>query len=321
MTEPKRVLDRLLNDPTHLDELAELAFEVLLDRPLDDLVDPEWLAQAIGEGIRAAARSDELETWVAERVEETLAHADRLHGEIGEFLPATLLGPLEESLSREIHPDPDLVRVLVDHPSFRELVGAMLQENLLEFGRKLGDAVKDTSKRVPGGGFASALAGVAAGVASAASKTMEKSMEERVKRFVQHAVGRAVDSTIARVADPAHAADMARWRVDALRGLMQHPVEALVAERHKYPPNLLAADASKMLRALAGWRGLTDAVGRSVEQVFDSYGERSARAWLAGSGLEEAWRPQLQSLLAQQMRGVVGSEAFEGWLTRILSDA
>jgi len=315
----QRALARLRQGTEAREKLVALGLDALLERPLAELIDRNWLASTVAEGIRSAARSDELERWMAARMEQALAHADGLSGPVGAHVPITLLGPLEAALEREVTPDERLVRVIVDHPSFRNLLADLLRENLLAFGKRLRSMVDPGLSKKGGMGFASTLAGMAKGVASAVSQEVERQLEDRVSRYIEDVLGDVVDNTVRRMSDPDNAASMAAWRVDVLHGILREPLEHLVAERHKYPAELFAADVSRILRALAGWKQLSESVEAAVGHLFDHYGDQTALSFLEGSGLEEVWRPQLETLLVDQLATVVESEAFANWLDQLVT--
>lgn len=319
MTDSARILARLREQPEQLDTLVTLTLDHLLERPLAELIDPAWLARAITDGIRNSARSAEFERWVADRVERTLTRADRLHGALGDKVPMTLLGPLEKALGRPYQPDRALVRALLDHPSTRTILREILQANLLEFGKRMRAMVPDAGK-LPGGGFASKLAGMAKGVASAVSSELERQLEPKVKSFVDDILGVTVDMMIERVSSEEFAPEFATWRIDVLRALLGQPIDRLVAERHKYPPKDFAADVAAILRALAAWRGLGEQIEEIVTELLDEHGSETARQFLDGSGLEQAWRPQLHQALVDQARELVAGEAFAGWLTALVDE-
>ncbi|MFO7562900.1 MAG: hypothetical protein R6X02_09690 [Enhygromyxa sp.] len=319
MTDSARILARLREQPEQIDELVSLTLDHLLERPLAELVDPAWLAKAVTDGVRSSARSDEFERWVAERVERALGRADRLDGALGDKVPMTLLGPLEQALGRPYQPDRDLVRALLDHESTRGILREILQANILEFGKRMRSMVPDAGK-LPGGGLASRLAGVAKGVASAVSTELERQLEPKVKGFVDDILGVAVDMMIDRVSSEEFAPEFATWRIDVLRAFLAHPVDRLVAERHKYPPRDFAADVAAILRALAAWRGLGEQIEEVLTELIDEHGHESARQFLDGSGLEQAWRPQLHQALVTEARQLVAGQAFAEWLTRLMAD-
>lgn len=319
MTDSARILARLREQPEQLDELVALTLDHLLERPLAELVDPAWLAKAITDGIRSSARSAEFERWVAERVERTMTRADRLNGALGDKIPMTLLGPLEQALRRPYQPDRELVRALLDHSSTRSILREILQANILEFGKRMRAMVPDAGK-LPGSGLASKLAGVAKGVASAVGTELERQLEPKVKGFVDDILGVAVDMMIDRISSEEFAPEFATWRIDVLHALLGQPIDRLVAERHKYPPREFAADVAAILRALAAWRGLGEQIEEVLAELIDEHGRETARQFLDGSGLEQAWRPQLHSMLVEQARELVAGPGFAAWLTKLVDD-
>jgi len=190
---------------------------------------------------------------------------------------------------------------------------------MLEFGRRLRSFVPDSSG-LPGAKLRSRLAGVAKGVAAAVGSEVERQLEDRVRGYVDDALGRAVDMAIERFSAPAFAPEMARWRVDVLHGLLRHPLPRLIAERHKYPPELFAADLTAFLRALAGWKPLASALESGLERMFVEIGDQTVGAWLEGSGLERAWRPRLEELMTARIQAIVETEAFAGWLAAVVEE-
>lgn len=315
----QRLLARLRDDPRHLESLVDVALDHLLARPLGELIDHLWLARAIADGVRASARSPEFESWVAARVEQALGRVDALDGALGDKLPVTLLAPLEQALGRPYQPDRELVRALLDHPSTRTILREILQANVLEFGKRMRTMMSDaTTKVTPGGGLASRLAGVAKGVASAVGGELERQLEPKVKSFVDDILSVTVEMMVARVSSEDFAPEFAAWRIDVLHALLGQPINRLVAERHKYPPADFAADVAAILRALAAWRGLADQIEVLLDEVLRELGHVSAREFLDGSGLEHAWRPQLQRMVVDIGQELVASDGFEQWLAELV---
>jgi hypothetical protein len=224
-------------------------------------------------------------------------------------------------LGRPYQPDRELVRALLDHPSTRSILREILQANVLEFGKRMRAVVSDAAT-MPGrgGGLASRLAGVAKGVASAVGGELERQLEPKVKSFVDDILGVAVEMLVNRVSSEEFAPEFASWRIDVLHAFMNQPVDRLVAERHKYPPEDFAADAAAILRALAAWRSLADQLEAALDELLREHGQVSAREFLDGSGLEDAWRPQLHQALCEMAREVVETEAFAAWLEQLADD-
>jgi hypothetical protein len=314
-----KALERLRDEPRWVEALVELGLDHVLARPIADLIDHEWLAKAVSDGIRASARSPEFERWMETRVEQALARADGLDGVLGDKLPVTLLGPLEQALGRPYQPDRALVRTLLDHPSMRTIIREILQANLLEFGKRMRSIMPDTAK-LPGGGLASRLAGVAKGVASAVGSELERQLEPKVKSFVDDILGVTIEMMVDRVSSQAFVPEFVSWRIDVLHAVLAQPIDRLIAERHKYPPQAFAADVTAILQALAAWRGLGDQITDVIDELLREHGQVSAREFLDGSGLENAWRPALQRALSEQARSFVATDEFGTWLGELLDE-
>ena len=308
------LLARLRRAPDAADSLISLAIETLAARPLRESAPVAWVSRALHTGLVASAESPELESWIEGHVARALRRAEDVHGVLGDHVPMTVLAPLERALSRELHPDPRLVRTLLDHPSFRTLAAAILQAQLLDFAQRVKTLVPGKARGGGGRGLASAFAGVAKGVASAVTSEVERQLEDRVASFVKEAIGRVVDGTVSHICDPARADEMAAWRVDILRGFMTFPLDALVAERHKYPPHALAEDVAAVLRAMARWRELPEYIERFVTDAYEDWGDITLQEFLAGSGLEARWREDAADLARGHLEHFVHTDGFEQWL-------
>lgn len=316
----ERILARLRGPDDHLERLVALALDHLLDRPVAAIIDPAWLARALSQGMRASAASEQFEVWVAQRIEQAIARADRLQGTLGDELPITVLDPLQKALARPYRPDRELVEALFDHPSTRAILREILQANLLEFAKRMRSIVPDVGRAPTGsGGFASKLAGMAKGVAAAVGSELEKQLEPRVEGFVDDILGVAVRMLIDRVGSEEFAPEFAKWRVDVLLAVLALPIERLVVGQGR-PRAELAADVAAILRALASWRGLGERIEVALGELIAEHGQETAREFLDGSGLEQAWRPMLEQAVTEQARQWVETEGFSNWLRVLVED-
>lgn len=307
------LLARLRQMPESRADLVDVGLDALAQRPLRDSVPVPWVARTLHTGLVACAASNDLESWLEGHVSRAMRRAEDVRGVLGDHIPMTVLAPMERALSRELHPDPRLVRALLDHTSFRNLAAAILHAQLLEFAHRIKSMVPGKPKS-GGRGLASAFAGVAMGVASAVTSEVERQLEDKVTSFVKDAIGRVVDGTVDHICDPARADEMAEWRVDILRSFMTYPLEDLAAERHKYPPRALAEDIAGVLRAMAHWKQLPEYIERFVAEAYEDWGDMSLEAFLDGSGLESRWRDDAAELALGHLEHLVHADAFESWL-------
>ncbi|MCB9701327.1 MAG: hypothetical protein H6711_05510 [Myxococcales bacterium] len=193
----------------------------------------------------------------------------------------------------------------------------VLQRTLYDFGKKMWSTLPDTSK-IPGSGFRSRLMDMAKGVASVVGSEVERQLDDRVKTFVDGALASAIDIVIDRIADPAHADEMAAWRADMVPAIINQPQVRFVDELDKVKDADVAADAVTLLRAIAAWEDLEGALSRALAALLEVIGPRSLAEVAEGSGLVEAWRPLVRDRVAFHARRVITSEGFAAWIARVV---
>ena len=84
--------------------------------------------------------------------------------------------------------------------------------------------------------------------------------------------------------------------------------------------------AAPVAVAAAGAPAAGGDAGAAAEQdefdvVLEEAGDKTAKDFLSGSGLEEGWRPQLEELALERARAFVATDAFEGWLTELCASS
>lgn len=313
------LLRHLREEPAALEELVALVLDELLARPVAELVEPDWLAARIVEGLRASADDNRTEDWVRGQLAGALERADTPHGPLRPRVPGELVGPVKDLLRRPYAPDPVIMRALLDHKAMRSLLRAVLTETLTEFAKTVKAAVPQKSAGGGSRGRLGNLLGAAQGVAAVVGAELERQLEGRVQGFLDGAIGRSLDLSVERMCAPDFADEFGAWRADAVERLLDLPVEGYRRELEKLDPDALVTEVASMLRAIARWDGLADALSAGLNATVDEAGDRSARDFLAGSGLEESWRPHVQALMTERARGLVATPAFADWLTRTVA--
>lgn len=310
------VLARLRDQPARATELAQVLIDAVLAAPAREFIDPGRIVPAFVAGLRAGAqRADP--THLAERLAHHMDRAIARPSPLAGRLPLDLQRVLLAAVRRPFTPSRELVRAAIDHAGMRALLRTILQATILDFATRLRSAMPDTGW-IPGAGIRSKLMGVAKGVASAVGAEVERQLEDRVRSFVDGAIGRALDMIIERASDPRFAAEMATWRGDAVRSLLDLPESVFLAERRKLDPQRVAADVHAAVRALAEWDRLPDEAAAALQGLTDELEQRSVGELLAGTGLAEAWRGPLAGELEHHLRRLFVDPGFAGWLTDLL---
>ncbi len=318
-----RALTRLRQEPALAQALAGVLAEDFLTRPAARYLNPEQLAEDVTRGLQTLAepaRAEALERWVARWLKEQRERAHSVRSRpLAELLPETLPATLKRAARRPFTPSAELVRALVDHGATRELMRSILHESLLDFGRKLWSAVPDTS-RIPGARLRSKLFSVAKGVASTVGGELEHQLEDRVRRFVDSTLDRAINSIVERASDPRHERAMAAQRADMIGAVMTLETTLLLGELDKLKPEDVAADLRAGLESFAAWDELGSTLRGALHDEREHLGDTTIRELLAGSGLEETWRPPIEAELARHLQRVFAGPGFADWLASVTED-
>ena len=313
------VLARLRDQPARAAELAQVLIDAVLAAPVREFIEPARVVPALVAGLQAGvvhARPERLAAALAARQDRAVARP----GPLAERLPPGLARVVQAALRRPFTPSRELVRAAVDHAGMRALLRTILQTTILDFATRLRSAMPDTGW-IPGAGIRSKLMGVAKGVASAVGAEVERQLEDRVRSFVDGALGRALDMIVERASDPRFAADMATWRGDAARSLLELPEAVFLAERRKLDLPRLAADLLAAATALAHWERLPDEATLVLTALLDELQQTTVGELLADTGFVESWRAQLSGELEHHLRRLFVDAGFQGWLTELLEPA
>lgn len=318
MPDATDLLARLRAAPGPLDDLVSRLVDDVLARPVAELVDPDRLAAAVTDGLKQSVDDPRTAEWIHAQVEAALAHGQRLEGRLRDRVPAGVVPPLKDLVSRPYTPDPELVRDILDHPAMRKALRGVLQDTLMQFTGRVGSVLGDVS-RLPGGRALSGLIGKAKGVASAVGGEMEKALQGRIGDFLDDVIGHAAEIWVGQLTSDKLAPEMAEWRAHLVDAVLDQPISRYRDEVVKMNPEQAVDDVTAIATALAAWDGLGDAVASGIREALEIAGDRSLRDLLEGSGLEEGWRPYLEGALLEDARRFVGTDGFAEWLEALVA--
>ena len=296
-----------------------MILDAALATPLAELIAPERIVPAFVAGLRASVAAIDPER-LAAAIARRQAAAVARPGPLADRLPPGLQRVLQAALRRPFTPSRELVRAAIDHAGMRALLRSVLQTTILDFATRLRTAMPDTGW-IPGAGIRSKLMGVAKGVASVVGAEVERQLEDRVRSFVDGALGRALDMVVERASDPRFAADMATWRGDAARSLLELPEAVFLAEGRKLDLQQLAADLLAAATAVARWDRLPDEATLVLTALLDELQQTTVGELLADTGFAEAWRTQLAGEMEHHLARLFVDPGFAAWLGDLLDPA
>ncbi|MCP4810242.1 MAG: hypothetical protein GY913_24050 [Proteobacteria bacterium] len=317
------LLARLRTDDTHTRQLVTLVVDDLLDRPVEELVDPDWLAARLTEGFRASVEDDRTKEWIRARVQDLRARLDQESGPLLYKVDPALVEPVKDLLRRPYEPNPLVVRALLDHKATRSMFSAVLTHTVEEFAKTV-KMPETASKVIKSTGIGRSRLAQWAGAAKAAAEIVgsevEKRMEGRVQGYVDGAIGKAIEIAVEHACDPRNADAWAQQRADSVDVLLAFPVETWRDELDKLDLDQLIDDLAATLRAFAKSDAFEEQVKGVLELTVQEGEGKTARQFLDGSGLEDTWRESLEDLLNERVTAFVETDAFEGWLRDLTTE-
>ena len=291
------------------DRFVDLLLDDVLDRPVAEIVDPEWLARQLVTAARSAAADARVERALHDRLAELRKRVPA--GPVS--LPQELTDPLRKLLTRPYSPDRELVGRLLDHQAVRDLLRHLFQDLLVAFAKKLRPPIPSTglsgafSGKGPLGGFGK----LGGGMLGAMGEEVERQIEHKAREFMDHAVDRLVGKMADQLCSPDRNADYGAFRTHVVDVLGKTDARVLAGEVEKLDPDALVGTAAAVLRAYVGRDATEGEVAAIVRAAVTEAGARTPRELLGGT--EEHALGMVRDLLRQRAHAVVATSAFADW--------
>lgn len=311
-----------------LDDLVQIALDHVLDRPLDELVDPEWVADQIQLTLDATTRDDATRRWVQDQLRTLREQVP--DGTPRDHLPGEVVEPLYEVVSRPVVFDRVLVGRLLDHDAARHLVTDILTNGLRGFAEKIkpmANMVGSSVKQTRGFGrlkrLSSGVQTLGDGLLGGMSRQLEHKAEQKIRSFVDEALHAAMDQVADHVCEPGNAQRFGDYRTHILGVFLDSQNTLLAGELEKLDPDNLVDVAVATARSVAQRDGLRDDLAAGVRRALGENNGRTLRDWLREAGVgelsEEEWRIGMQARLVTEARVFIETPAFVDWLDDLLA--
>jgi hypothetical protein len=303
----ERVIARL--DDGALAKLVDLACDHLLDQPLHALVDAEWAAARIVEGMRSWSASEQNEAWLRAQIASLRARTPE--GSLRTHLPNEITEPLERLVQRPYVPDRAIIGRLLGHKTVEALVRELLVGTLHSFAQRLKPSVPRSSRL-------RSLKRVGDGVLGGLGQVLEGQAESRVRDFVDTVMAQVMAQIADHICNPGHADAFGRFRHHLIAQLLDTDLADLDRELEKLDPDDLVHTTAAAVRALAHREGLQAEIVEICQSVLDESGDTPLRAHLDEAGIADAWHTEARSRITQSAAAFVQTDAFRAWLDGVL---
>ena len=291
-----------------IDTFVDLLLNDLLDRPVSELVDPDWLAHQLAAAARSAAADPQIEQWFRERVSDARGRVPAGRAD----LPAEIVEPLREVLRRPYVPDRALMGRLLDHKTVRLVLRNLFQDLIVGFVKKLKSPLPAAARSPLGLG---GLKRFGEGVLGAVGHELEAQVETKAREFMDVGIGHLVDQLADDLCNPKQTREYGDLRAHWLDVLLGTDLSALAIEVEKLDPDALVATGAALVRGVANRPELADQLAAVVRAAMEAAGDRSLRGLFQGA--EQHGIDSVREILVQRGRAVVETPAFAAWWDEI----
>jgi hypothetical protein len=294
--------------------LAQRWINDVMAQRLDALFVPAHAASALMEVLKGLAASDSAEALMVERAEAICARFEKEGRALSEVLPAPLADTVLTFAARPHPVQRQLVLRVLDREPVRELIRALLLDALIDFGKRLASPVSG-SRMGKGLGALGSLAGaVGAGVLGAVGGEFEKGVERKAAEFADAGLSRILQRIVEKASDPRQAREQAELRAALVEGVLEVPVQELIAEVRRSDPRAVAAEARRALQHYTARPEVASELEAELTLALAPFAQETLGAFLERLGIRDPISKSLQPLLVARIQafdwdGMLGSLA------------
>lgn len=300
------------------------------ETPLRAIATPRWIAGQIVAVLEAGTHDGTLESWLRERITAERVRFSTDTSRVREWVPAEAVDPLRRMLRQEYSPNAEFLLRIIDQPALRGLVRVVLGETVARFRKRLGSVDsgllggigKRAAERGRGlfGNVGRNFGGMAEGIVEAVKEEVEVSFDNKIKDFLQGATHEAMRTIANYIANPEHAASFGELRLGILDVLLDATLAELATEAGKMQPEEVVGVVVGAVRSSVSDPAFVEKTTQRVSAVLDGAGDGTLGAWLAEVGLLDVWTETTTELVADRLKAVVATPAFDTWFEGLFAE-
>ena len=322
------LLARLRNPDGPLGALIDLLVQDLLGRALGEVLDPARTAEMLAAAARDWLGSEQGEARLLASWSELINRVEAEPRTLRAVIPDEVRHAAERLAAQPYHPDRDALLALLDREPVRKLLREILQNTLVDFGKRVSAPVSGAKigKGLTGalGGFgqrARQHAGVFGALAEEALGAVGGELERQVERKAAEFADTAMSSVLQRIvhllSDPSRAEDQAAVREALLQGAWDWTGPIAAAELRRGDPEAVASVIREALTAWTARDDFADTLAGWLDTLLEEQGHLTLRDDLADLDLLDSVRANTTELMLQRAQDFVNTEPFAAWLDRL----
>lgn len=279
------------------ERLARLSVDALLERRVDELVDAETLSAALSAALEPKAVKQ-----AVERVAVPAWSRERRRAKLNNDKPKNFLTPaakadLLAALGQPVRYSPGVVREIANAPAVRALLGALIQETLIDF-----------VSRAPIPGLSTAM-----NLMSRVGRKIESQTERHVKDFLDKSMARITARTAELVSTDANRAGLGQLRAAVVSQALDRPLEAYY-DRLAKGMDILAKHLPGLIAHNMARPEIKNAVDEEIMLIIAQEGAQTAAELLSRLGALEKAKDLAVDTAKNAIDQVTATDAFADWL-------
>lgn len=314
-----KILQRLSRG--HLATLIHICLDHLLHQPINELLQPRFLADQIALAFHTAADGEQTEVWAREQVDAIRKLTPE--GKPKDHLSDELLEPIAALLSDPIQLDVELTERLLDHEAVELLFRDVLTSTLQSFSTKIRSLTTNAPKTVSRG--FGALRGLRdRALQSTPLGGIAQQLESQFQQKINEHVERSIRGTLQQVAQhltlPANREKQAAYRLHILQTVIDTDNQVFLHFIDQLGTEKIVASIASTIRRIIAREGFHDALHQAILQGLEMIGDKTVAQLLEESGMGEDWREETESQLTQLAQNFIQDHTFEEWLSSLLKE-
>lgn len=283
------------------DKLARLSVNALLERRVDELVDAETLSAALSaalepEAVKQAVERVAVPAWSRER-----QRAKACNDKPKNFLTPSAKADLLAALGQPVRYSPGVVREIANAPAVRALLGALIQETLIDF-----------VSRAPIPGLSTAM-----NLMSRVGRKIESQTERHVKDFLDKSMARITARTAELISTDANRAGLGQLRAAVVSQALDRPLDAYY-DRLSKGMDILAKHLPGLIAHNMARPEIKNAVDEELRILVAQEGAQTAAELLSRLGALEKARDLAVDTAKKAIFQVTATEGFADWLENLV---
>ncbi len=310
----KKLLAALANESKSA-ELLDLAFDFVIDQPVDRFITPERVLEHLDRALVEHLTEAAIAQHVRPALDRALARARVRDDRVSDWLTAEAVAELRSVAARPVVLKRAFLEGLVKQDAVSHLVRTLVEETLDRFLQTLKPGGS-------GGGMLGAVGRGAVGIASNFGKGLlgglgaqvESQLKSAASSFIASSMHVMLDRVVTVLAAPETGARLGRMNAQGFDEVLKQKTHKLIASGLQLPVDDLLDTVPGLIAHNLARPEIREGILEELRALLEIEGRRTLREVLGDAEAVEAWRAEVRSTGAPLLREFVATPGFKAFI-------